>query len=93
MRSAAVAALVGLVGLVGLAAIAGTGGCGETRRPIGDECLRSDDCLSGVCSDKTCVAAPALVTGAGPPPADEVPRVPIVDGGTSGGPTDAAGGG
>ena len=87
MRGALVGALVGLV------ALAGNGGCGETRRPIGDECLRSDDCLSGVCSDKTCVAAPALVTGAGPPPADEVPRVPIVDGGTSGGPTDAAGGG
>jgi len=90
MRGAAVAALVALVALVALAAIAA---CGETRRPIGDECLRSDDCLSSVCSDKTCVAAPALVTGAGPPPADEVPRVPIVDGGTSGGPTDAAGGG
>jgi hypothetical protein len=93
MRGAAVAARVAFVGVIGLATMAGIGGCGETRRPIGDECLRSDDCLSGVCSDKTCVAAPALVTGAGPPPADEIPRVPIVDGGTSGGPTDAAGGG
>ncbi|MDB5219595.1 MAG: hypothetical protein JWO86_7522 [Myxococcaceae bacterium] len=86
MRAAAVPALL-------LVVAAGIGGCGETRRPIGDECLRSDDCLSGVCSDKTCVAAPTLVTGAGPPPADEVPRVPIVDGGASGGPTDAASGG
>jgi len=68
---------------------AGIGGCGETRRPIGEECLRSDDCLSGVCSDKTCVAAPTLVTGAAGPPPDEVPRIPIVDGG----PTDAAAGG
>ena len=39
--------------------------CGETRRPIGEECLRGDDCLSGVCSARTCVAAPPLVTGAG----------------------------
>jgi hypothetical protein len=93
MRGAAVAARVAFLAFVGLVAIAGSGGCGETRRPIGDECLRGDDCLSSVCSDRTCVAAPALVTGAGPPPADEVPRVPIVDGGTSGGPTDAAGGG
>lgn len=93
MRDAAVAARVAVAATVALVALAAIGGCGETRRPIGDECLRSDDCLSGVCSDKTCVAAPALVTGAGSPPADEVPRVPIVDGGTSGGPTDAAGGG
>ena len=62
--------------------------CGETRRPIGDECLRSDDCLSGVCSSRTCVAAPSLVTGAGPPPPDETARVPIVEGGPS--PADAA---
>lgn len=80
MRAAAVPALL-------LVVAAGTGGCGETRRPIGDDCLRSDDCLSGVCSDKLCVAAPTLVTGAGPPPADEVPRVPIVDGGPSDAPT------
>jgi hypothetical protein len=72
-----------------LAVATGIGGCGETRRPIGDECLRGDDCLSGVCSDRICVAAPTLVTGAGGPPAEELPRVPIVDGG----PTDAAGGG
>jgi hypothetical protein len=57
-------------------------GCGETRRPIGDECLRGDDCLSGVCSSRTCVAAPALVQGAGGPPPDETPRIPGADGGT-----------
>jgi hypothetical protein len=56
--------------------------CGETRRPIGDECLRSDDCLSGVCSARTCVAAPPLINGAGAPPPDEEPSIPIVDGGT-----------
>lgn len=55
--------------------------CGETRRPIGEECLRSDDCLSNVCSSRTCVAAPSLVTGAGPPPPDETARIPVVDGG------------
>ena len=57
--------------------------CGETRRPIGDECLRSDDCLSGVCSARTCVAAPALVNAAVGTPPDEMPLVPIVDGGAS----------
>lgn len=57
--------------------------CGETRSPIGEECLRGDDCLSGVCSARTCVAAPALVTGAGPPPPDETARIPIAEGGTA----------
>ncbi len=79
------ARVVALVLVAGIAIAA----CGETRRPIGEECVRSDDCLSGVCSDKTCVAAPTLVTGGGASPPDEVPRVPIVDGG----PTDAGAGG
>jgi hypothetical protein len=61
--------------------------CGETRNPIGEECLRGDDCLSGVCSSRTCVAAPGLVTGAGPPPPDELPRIPAGEGGTA--PADA----
>ena len=60
--------------------------CGETRNPIGEECLRGDDCLSGVCSSRTCVAAPGLVTGAGPPPSEEIPRIPAGEGGA---PTDA----
>lgn len=50
--------------------------CGETRRPIGDECLRDDDCLSAVCSERTCVAAPALVNGATSPPPDDTPLIP-----------------
>lgn len=84
-RSALATALVLAMIFAGLA-------CGETRRPIGDECLRGDDCLSGVCSARTCVAAPVLVQGAGAPPPDELPRFPIVDGGTDA-PGDAREGG
>jgi hypothetical protein len=62
--------------------------CGETRSPIGDECLRSDDCLSRVCAARTCVAAPALVVGASNPPDPEEPRIPTSEGG-GGGTTDA----
>lgn len=60
--------------VVFLAASAVTSGaCGETRSPIGDECLRGDDCLSGVCSSRTCVAAPPLVSGTtGAPPEESV---------------------
>lgn len=50
--------------------------CGESRRPIGEECLRNEDCLSMVCAARTCVPAPALVTGATDPPEDEEPRIP-----------------
>jgi hypothetical protein len=57
--------------------------CGETRSPIGDECLRGEDCLSGVCSSRICVAAPPLVNGAGGPPPDETARIPIGDAGPS----------
>lgn len=55
--------------------------CGEVRRPIGDECLRGDDCLSGVCSARECVAAPALLGGTQPAPEEETPRIPPGDGG------------
>jgi hypothetical protein len=61
--------------------------CGESRRPIGEECLRDDDCLSGVCAARTCVSAPPLVTGASNPPPDEEPRIP--DGGSGGAGADA----
>lgn len=63
---------------VGLA-VAAVLACGETRRPIGDECLRDDDCLSGACANRTCVSAPTLVTGAAGSPPDETPRIPVGD--------------
>lgn len=61
--------------LAGLLAVA----CGESRRPIGEECLRDDDCLSGFCAARSCVSAPTLATGTHPPPEDEEPRIPVGD--------------
>lgn len=55
------------------------GACGESRRPIGEECLRNEDCLSNVCAARTCVSAPPLVAGAGEPPGDEEPLIPTSD--------------
>lgn len=48
------------------------GACGESRLSNGESCLRDDDCLSNVCSDRVCVPAPTLTTG-GPStsPSDE----------------------
>ena len=91
MPSARRALLLAASALFTLIALA----CGESRHPIGEECLRDEDCLSGVCGARTCVSAPPLVTGASNPPADEQPRIP--DGGpggaTSDAPTDAKTGG
>lgn len=66
-----VACALGAFGAFGIAIAA----CGETRRPIGSECLRSSDCLSDICSARTCVAAPTLVTGTGGDPPDAAPRL------------------
>ena len=50
--------------------------CGESRRPIGDECIRNEDCLSDVCAARVCSPAPQLVTGASNPPGPEEARIP-----------------
>jgi hypothetical protein len=36
-------------------------GCMETRRSLGDDCLKNDDCLSGVCSQLRCASAPPTI--------------------------------
>lgn len=64
-------ALFALIAVVSASASA----CGETRRPIGDECLRNDDCLSGFCSARSCVSAPPLKVGSTGPTPDEEPDV------------------
>lgn len=49
--------------------------CGESRRPIGEECLRNEDCLSNVCAARECVPAPTLITGAVAPPYEPEPLI------------------
>jgi hypothetical protein len=34
------------------------GACVETRRSLGEDCLKDDDCLSGVCAQLHCAALP-----------------------------------
>lgn len=47
--------------------------CAETRRSLGEECLRNEDCLSDVCSARSCVNPPPTTTSSAgstlPPPA------------------------
>ncbi len=54
--------------------------CTETRRSLGEGCLKDEDCTSGICSGQQCTAAPPLLdaetpfqdaaTDAGPPGGD-----------------------
>jgi hypothetical protein len=56
-RARALAILVPLLCVLGVAA----GACTEQLRPNGQSCLKSNDCLSGVCASFVCVAASPLL--------------------------------
>lgn len=80
---------VAILALTLTAALAATS-CGETRYSLGEECLRNEDCLSGVCSARVCVAAPPTGNGSGPPPPDETAQIPDADAATSDASDDAS---
>jgi hypothetical protein len=56
------AALVGVC----VAAMATAAGCVQTQRALGEDCLKDQDCLSGVCSQLQCAAAPPILQGVPP---------------------------
>jgi len=62
-RAVAWLAPIGLV--AGLA-----GACSELRSSLGDDCLKNEDCLSGICSQARCTASPPLLGGEGAPTGD-----------------------
>ncbi|MGH7281691.1 MAG: hypothetical protein ACRELY_09230 [Polyangiaceae bacterium] len=37
--------------------------CTETRRGLGEECLKGEDCISNLCVAQICAAAPPLLQG------------------------------
>jgi len=47
--------------MAGIAALSLAYACAETKRSLGDECLKSEDCLSGICSQLVCAAAAPLI--------------------------------
>jgi hypothetical protein len=67
--------------LVGVAGIAAIVACAETRRGIGDACLKNDDCLSGVCSGLTCASQPPLLDGSPENVRDAATEAAPIDGG------------
>ncbi len=87
-RAVPVMAMIGVAALLWAFA-----GCGETRRGTGEECLRNDDCLSGVCSARVCVGSSPQVGSPAAPQSEDEPAtdasvVPVQDAG----PKDAKGG-
>ncbi len=80
LRTVPVAAL-GALAMLTLGA-----GCEETRRSLGEECLRHDDCLSGPCSARTCVSERPVVNTPVETPTPRVDAGTLPDTGT---PTDA----
>jgi uncharacterized membrane protein YgcG len=47
--------------VAGIAALSLAYACAEVRRSLGDECIKSEDCLSGICSQFVCSASPPLI--------------------------------
>jgi hypothetical protein len=37
--------------------------CAGEQKALGEACIKAEDCLSGVCSDGVCIAAPPLLDG------------------------------
>jgi hypothetical protein len=59
-----------------VALVAALVGCAETRRSLGEACLKDDDCASGTCSGGQCVAPPPVLDAE--PPALEA-AAPTLD--------------
>jgi hypothetical protein len=45
-----------------LCAMGASAGCQLTSRALGEDCLKDQDCLSGICSQLKCAAAPPYLT-------------------------------
>jgi hypothetical protein len=95
LRASALLLSLGLAGALGQ-------GCAEGRRANGQPCLKDQDCLSGICAQLACAAAPELLDAevdattdgnAGDDAADAAPDAGAADGPADGrfdGPVDAS---
>jgi hypothetical protein len=51
-------------------AIGAEAGCVESQRALGEDCLKDQDCLSGICSQLQCAAAPPVLDATAPTVSD-----------------------
>jgi hypothetical protein len=63
VRSSASLRSIAVVGSITAAIV---GACSESRFPLGADCLRNEDCLSGICSQQRCTAAPPYLDSEAP---------------------------
>src|ERR1700737_4096541 len=70
-KTRAIALAATLVTAMGLIAA-----CVQTQRALNEDCLKDQDCLSGICSQLKCAAAPPLLDGA--PQAPPTPEAAVV---------------
>jgi hypothetical protein len=56
--------------------------CAESRRSLGAQCLKSQDCLSGICSQFACAAAPPTIDAEENAEAASPEAAPPADAGT-----------
>ncbi len=56
--------------LFALGVWSGLAACANTDKVVGEECIKSDDCLSGLCESQVCVAAPPFLSVPSANPAD-----------------------
>ncbi|MDP9151230.1 MAG: hypothetical protein M3O36_14990 [Myxococcota bacterium] len=61
--------------------VALAGACSETRRALGEDCLKNVDCLSGICSQLRCAAQPYVIDAqiTAPAPSGETDALPLED--------------
>jgi hypothetical protein len=72
--------------------VAAASACVESQRALGEDCLKDQDCLSGICAQLQCAAAPPVLdatapavaadtgvpdTFVAPPPDTGAPDVPV----------------
>jgi hypothetical protein len=74
--------------------LAAAGGCLETRRGLGEECLKDEDCLSRVCAQLHCSPSPTTVDAQAyaDAPTDEANIAAPMDAADAGDTTDSADG-
>ncbi|HEX7663079.1 MAG TPA: hypothetical protein VF407_01140 [Polyangiaceae bacterium] len=52
--------------------------CTDTRRGLGEQCLKGEDCQSNLCVSQQCASEPPFINGTGTPVNDASPDVIVV---------------
>jgi hypothetical protein len=81
------------VALVALAIGSAVAACANTTKTLGEECIKSQDCQSGLCESQVCVAEPPFLTVPSANTADSAVEASAPDSAPDSATTDADDGG